>query len=32
MKKILSSGLVFAGMLSTPVAVTISETPDPAAE
>jgi hypothetical protein len=32
MRKILSSGLVFAGMLSTPVAVTIAETPDPASE
>jgi hypothetical protein len=32
MKKILSSGLVIAGMLSTPVAVTNAETPDPAAE
>ena len=30
MKKILSSGLVFAGMLSNPVAVTNAETPDPA--
>ena len=30
MKKILSSGLVFAGMLSSPVAVTNAETPDPA--
>src|SRR6202030_4339790 len=32
MKKILSSGLVFAGMLSSPVAVTNAETPDPASE
>jgi hypothetical protein len=32
MKKILSSGLVFAGMLSSPVAVTVAETPDRAAE
>jgi len=32
MKKILSSGLVFAGMLSVPVKVTNSETPDPASE
>src|ERR1700716_3898902 len=32
MRKILSSGLVFAGMLSTPVAVTNAETPDPASE
>ena len=30
MKKILSSGLVFAGMLSSPIAVTNAETPDPA--
>ena len=29
MKKILSSGLVFAGMLSSPIAVTNAETPDP---
>ena len=32
MKKMLSSGLVFAGMLSSPVAVTIAETPDAASE
>jgi hypothetical protein len=32
MKKILSSGLVFAGMLSSPVAVTNAETPEPASE
>jgi len=32
MRKILSSGLVFAGMLSTPVAVRNAETPDPASE
>jgi len=32
MKKILSSGLVFAGMFSSPVAVTNAETPDPASE
>src|SRR4029077_10018394 len=32
MKKILSSGLVFAGMLSSPVAVTNAETPDAASE
>jgi hypothetical protein len=29
MKKILSGGLVFAGMLSSPIAVTNAETPDP---
>jgi hypothetical protein len=32
MKKILSGGLVFAGMLSSPVAVTNAETPDAAKE
>src|SRR3984893_11868315 len=32
MKKVLSSGLVFAGMLSSPVAVTTADTPDVASE
>ena len=32
MKKILSSGLVFAGMLSSPVAVTNADPPDPVSE
>lgn len=32
MRKILSGGLVFAGILSTPVAVTNAETPDAASE
>src|SRR5579859_2213149 len=32
MKKILSSGLVFAGMLSCPVAVTNADTPEPSSE
>jgi len=32
MKKILSSGLVFAGMLSCPVAVTNADPPEPASE
>jgi hypothetical protein len=32
MRKILSSGLVFAGMLSNPIAVTNAETPDTASE
>lgn len=32
MKKILSSGLVFAGMLSSPIAVTRADAPDPATE
>jgi hypothetical protein len=32
MKKILSSGLVFAGMLSSPIAVTKADVPDPSTQ